>query len=601
VVHGRDEPSVPAPTLLRLPGAYVLWIAAGILLLAALYLQPLAGFAFFGSDTGEYYRLTTLLTSTGHLPVGGSYGGWGIGYPDFPGLFVLTAATSQSTGVDPLTALVAVVPLLSAFSIAPLFLLFRRIFPSDSVALLGAAFACVAMPRAFSMAHPAPLALGDLLGVAALWMFVEGRNDARWYLPLSVTGTALILSHHLSSYFFLVGALGSLVALELFRPNAWSSRFPSREIAFLVAFLLGLDVYWFAFAPDFVADVVTNSHLFGLSAPAIGLALAVGAILLGLLTARLLRWRRRHPYRSMRVSFPSDRSVLRDGLLIATAMFGGVAVLLVVPLPGTTQSATVGQILFFVPILGLVGFAAGTRRLTSDGRIGPFALAWLLAIGGSAIFGIVSQSPVILPSRHAEYLLIPVGLLVGLSVARFIARAHDIRGRRAAAAVVLGGLLLLAANAAIVYPPPQFLGGFQEGTTPRDLVLGMWTSNGLPPGTVVATDHRLSSLLFGFDGTRATWDSTPALFTGSDATNAGVELRGALAPHTLLPVDAIALDGTMRTVGVALSPSDPALPISGAALEWFQHGPFVPLYENQNEAVYWVSGPLPIGVPLPDG
>ena len=82
------------------------------------------------------------------------------------------------------------------------------------------------MPRMFSLAHPAPLALGDLFVVAALWMFVEGRRDVRWYFPLALTGGALIVTHHLSTYFFLVSALGSLILLELAVPGRWSRRLP---------------------------------------------------------------------------------------------------------------------------------------------------------------------------------------------------------------------------------------------------------------------------------------------------------------------------------------------------------------------------------------
>ncbi|MGI0151743.1 MAG: hypothetical protein ACREC5_07395, partial [Thermoplasmata archaeon] len=44
--------------------------------------------------------------------------------------------------------------------------------------------------------------------------------------------------------------------------------------------------------------------------------------------------------------------------------------------------------------------------------------------------------------------------------------------------------------------------------------------------------------------------------------------------------------------GVALDPSQPALPLSTAAQGWLAHGPFVPLYENGRQVVYWIDGPL---------
>jgi hypothetical protein len=594
-VPSPDDPSpaFSADASDEIDGAHLLLVGAAVLLLAALYLSPLLSFTYFGSDTGEYYRLTVDLASTGHLPIGGGYGGWGTGYPDFPGLFVIGASTAQATGVGALPVLLAAVPILSAAAVAPLFLLFRRVFPNDSIALLGAAFAGVAMPRAFSLAHPAPLAIGDLLGVAALWMFVEGRRDLRWYLPLSLTSGALLLTHHLSSYFFVVGALGSLLLVELIRPRAWSDRFPAREIGFSVALLVAMDAFWFGAAPDFVSTVIGPSKLLGLSAAGIGVGLGVGAVVAGLLVGLVIRFRRAHPHRSLRASLPSDRSVLRDAVVITVGIVVGLGALLVVPLPGTTQHATVAEIAFYSPLLALLVIAAGTRRLLSLSTLGPWGLAFVAALGGSAIFGLASQSTVILPARHAEYLVIPLGLLAALAIGRLVARADDAGGRRAAGAVAAASLLLLAANAAIAFPPPQDLGNFQEGLTSRDAQIALWSSSELPPSSVVASDHRLSSMLFGFDGLRATWDSTPVLFTGSNASLAEGELRASQAPDQRLTVTAVAVDGVMRTVGVALDPNAPAAPMSAAAVAWFDGPGFVPIYENQDETVYWVDG-LPL-------
>lgn len=576
----------------EIPGPFLPLLAGAVLLLAALYLSPLLSFAYFGSDSGEYYRLSLLLAQTGHLPIGGSYAGWGTGYPDFPGLFVLVAGVAQGTGLDPATALAWSVPILAAGAFAPLYLLFRRIFPSDAVALLGAGFAAVAMPRAFSIAHPAPLALGDLLGVGALWMFVEGRRDARWYAPLALTAGAVIVTHHLSSFFLLVGALGGLLALEIFRPGAWSARFPTRELAFLGGFMLALVAFWFGAAPDFVTAVIGPSHLLGLSAPEIGVGLAIGAILLVAVAGALIAARRRHRSPSFPVTFPSDRSVVRDAVLLSVLIFGGIAVFTLTPLPGTTQTATVGELAFYAPVLLLGVVASGTRRLSGLSTIGPFTLAWLLALGGTAIYGLASGSTFLPVARDAEYLVIPVGLLAALALARLAARAHDARGFPAGAAVGAVALLLLGANAAVAFPPPADLGQFQEGLTTGDAALGMWAASGLPPGTVVASDHRLSSLLFGFDGARATWDSTPALFNGADRAAAIGELQHSPAPQTERPIQAVAVDGVMRSTGVALDPSALAVPLSPAAAGWLDTGPFVPIYEDGPSDVDWVSGPM---------
>jgi hypothetical protein len=43
--------------------------------------------------------------------------------------------------------------------------------------------------------------------------------------------------------------------------------------------------------------------------------------------------------------------------------------------------------------------------------------------------------------------------------------------------------------------------------------------------------------------------------------------------------------------GVALDPAQEAVPLSGAALVWFEGLPFLPLYEDGQNVVYLVDGP----------
>ncbi|HTW39441.1 MAG TPA: hypothetical protein VMF04_01075 [Thermoplasmata archaeon] len=574
------------------------------LVLVFLALEPYLSYSVFGSDSGEYYHLTATLVTTGHLPYGSAYGGWGTAYPDFPGIYLLAGAGVGAMGLDPFTALTVIVPVIAVLSVFPLFLLFRRLYPNDSIALLGAAIASVAMPRLFSIAHPAPLALGDFLGIACLWMFVETRRDTRWFLPLSLTGGALIVTHHLSTYFFVVGALGGLLLLELWRPNLWSRRFPLREFVFLGGFLTATFLFWFygtssfvskVILPAFPASIAASSSLAFGALEALGLgAIAVAAVLVHLRRARF------RPTR-MWVRLPTDRSMARDFLILGALVFGGIALLLLAPIPGTTQKTSAWAILWFSPVLALALFAAGSRKQLTPARLGPFALTWIGALGLMAAValgaGLVPNSALggysaaIPASRFAEYLFIPLGLMVAVALARIVARAGDRAGRRAFVAASLGVVLLLAANAAIVYPPQSDLGGFEEGLTHGDAGIWMWIGIAEPRSAVVASDHRLSSMIFGFDGNRATWDSTPALFTGSNWTQAVAELRHSNAPNSPFPIDLVAVDSVMYG-GVALNPANASIPLSSPAIDWLAGLPFVLLYQNGQDVVYLVDSSL---------
>jgi hypothetical protein len=583
-----------------------LLLAALALFLVFLALEPYLSYAVFGSDTGEYYRLTADLVATGTLPHGAAYGGWGTAYPDFPGIFLLAGAGAGALHLSVFTALTVIVPVVAVLSALPLFLLFRRLYPNDSVALLGAAIASLAMPRLFSIAHPAPLALGDFLVVGSLWMLVESRRDARWFVPLSLTAGALVVTHHLSSYFFAVSALGAILLLELWRPGLWSRRFPTRELAFVAGFVSLTFGYWFYGTTTFVSKVL----LPGLGeSSAVGFAAFEAAGLLAVLfSALLIRWRRARfvPRRSW-VRLPTDRSVLRDALIIAVAVFGAISVVLFVPLPGTSQRTTLAAILWFSPVLALGLLTAGSRRAPTAARLGPFALTWTGALGlsagallligeiGTAAPGggpLVTFSSTLAPSRHVEYLFLPIGLLVAIGTARLLARAHDRGGRRAFVAGCLAVGLLLAANAAIVYPPQSDFGGFEEGLTPGDAALWMWVGLAAPPTWTVATDHRLSSMVFGFDGNPATWVTTTALFTGAagDCAQAAAELWSVGTPNPAdpKPVDLVAVDSVMHD-GVALDPSANATALTPAAAAWLSGPPFVLLYENGPDVVYLVD------------
>jgi len=592
--------------------ATVVLLAGLSLLLVFLALEPFLSYALFGSDTGEYYSLTSSLLATGHLPTGAAYGGWGTAYPDFPGTFLLAGAGSGALGIGAFSALSIILPVVAVLSVLPLFLLFRRLYPNDTVALLGAAIASIAMPRLFSIAHPAPLALGDFLCVAALWMFVESRSDRRWYVPLALTSGTLILTHHLSSYFFVISALGGLVLLELWRPGLWSRRFPTRELTFVAVFATATFVYWFYGTTAFVTKVI----LYSLPYPAyVGFAAFEAAAVVGVVMAGLLiRWRRsRFQPRHAWVRLPTDRSLYRDVVVIAVIVFGLVSALLVVPIPGTGQTTIPGAVLWFSPLLALGIFGAGSRRTPSIARLGSFPLAWLGALGVSAgsmlgLAAFAATSPryaaaanlaaTISPSRHVEYLFLPLGLLLAIGIARAVARVGDAGGRRAMLAAMLGVVVLLGANAAIVYPPANDFGGFQEGLTHGDAALWMWVGIAVASTWTVASDHRLSSMIFGFDGNRATWVTTPALFnaarnSSADATSAADELRSVGTPNPAHPhpIDLVAIDSVMYS-GVALDPGNLALPLSSAAIGWFGGLPFIPLYEDGQNVVYLVDGPL---------
>src|SRR5207247_9549679 len=96
------------------------------------------------------------------------------------------------------------IPILPDFACFPMFLQAVRITKEARFGLFAAAFLSGAIPHAYTTAHAAPATLGDLFVFAGLVLFLRLRADSKALAPLLLVSGALIVTHHLSAYFFLV-------------------------------------------------------------------------------------------------------------------------------------------------------------------------------------------------------------------------------------------------------------------------------------------------------------------------------------------------------------------------------------------------------------
>src|SRR6266540_3595498 len=191
-------------------------LSAVVLGAIAVRLAPLWSFLYWGSDTAEYFSILRNLVRTGHVST--TYYGWGVTYPYFPGVFFPQAGLVELGGLDVPTVLNLLVPVIGAFAVVPMFLLAVRIAKEDRVGLFAAAFLAGAMPHVYTTAHSAPATLGDLLALTGLLLFPRLRTDGRVFAPLLLVSGALILTHHLSLYFFMLMVLGAIVLQGFARP-----------------------------------------------------------------------------------------------------------------------------------------------------------------------------------------------------------------------------------------------------------------------------------------------------------------------------------------------------------------------------------------------
>jgi len=542
----------------------------GILLLAVIVrVWPLLDNMYWGSDVGEYYALTRALAEDGSLPRG--YMGWGVAYPYFPGLFVVNGAFVLA-GMAPSAAVSGIVPVLAALGVLPMFLMAARVTGDDRAGLLAAAFLAVLMFHVFPTSHAIPAALGDFLLLGALLLFLLLPRAPNAFPLLVLAGLAVVATHHFATYALLLFCAATLVLRALLH-RGLTVRDIRRELAF-VGILAGTTLaYWAWYATPIWTAIIPTSSLSGTAV----IALAASAVLAPLLVIQL---RRRTSWRFVPRIRDARAAGIATGLAFATSL-AFVVVTATASVPGTSLRVDFAGVPLYLPMLAFIALSAAGRRTMDLTREGVAVTAWFVALCGSLVLGLMAAPIVHRPARQLEYFSIPFAIMVGAGF-RWVTLGAEGRTRFAATAIAV---LLIAASALASYPPPAGL-GHREGIDARTVQAALWLR--AQGGGLVAADHRVSTVVFGFGGEDATWDREARFWHTTNLTDALAAMDGVPLPRGTADVEWIVIDADTRE-GVMLSPFEPALPLAPAEEVKFTGPPFHKLFDSGFAQVYWLN------------
>ncbi len=551
----------------------------GILLFSIiLHLLPVTfkGFFIWGSDSGEYYNIINSILQKGRVPV--DYQGWGFAYPFFYGMEALAAAISLLTGIDGLTVMVIFIPALTAFLVLPIFFIAKKVFQDVRVALIASLFVAVSPPGVFATSHPMPGALGDLLGLLVLYFYLQLRpgHKGAW-LALLLSISALMVTHHMSAYFvFITLGFYTLLRETLKRTQPYELRQDSLVLYF---FLVFMTLYWLVFVKPFRERIVNDA--FGVS----GWYIMAGAVLALTVILYLLRYRRNFQW-YYRPHYPDMTRILRMLLVV-----GGVTALIMVGIaftgvPGTSIQVENSFLLLVIPLLIMVILAAPAPGFVRFYSRGLFIYAWLGSITLSMLAMTALNSTVLLPYRHTQYLLEPLLILSALGFVelyRYLPSGERFSTKAAAGVCVV--LLSLGVGYS-AYPPREVIGNFQEGTVYPEMEGVYWVReyaddfSGVRDGKI-ASDHRMSSLIFGIGGVGATWDSAYDTLHARDYANCSEEI-------SRLNITGVFMDREIAK-GAAMLQWENAVPVSQTAQEKFESPPFIRVLDTGFLQVYYVG------------
>ncbi|MFQ6127587.1 MAG: hypothetical protein ACE5QW_01595 [Thermoplasmata archaeon] len=506
-----------------------------------------------------------------------TYLGWGFAYPFFPGMEIVVAGSSLM-GMEISMAILLIIPILASLIVFPAFLLTTEITNDDRAGLIAAAFIAVVMPHVYPTSHPMPASLGDLLFATCLLLFLKWQRNPKFGFLLFPTTLALIVTHHLSTYFLLISLIFGILLVQLLRNRTLSRRL-ARELAYLAFAVAAALFYWFLASPGFTEGIVSKEE--SLFSPMLAAFLALASVL-----AFLMVYARRRFFPDLVFRYPSYNRILATYVVVLALSLFILSVNALVVVPGTSIDLSVAGAALFLPFILFISFAGSGSRPMAFHKGGLYPLAWTLVISFSTLAGIYGSSKVLIPYRHIEYLMFPLAILVGVGFIHAFGLVHFEKNRRRTGVAVAVALGLVVTNALVAYPPRDVLAGYEEGIKPQVISLARWS--GEYTTDLVAADHRVSSMLFGFGNVNATWDTVTLIFHSPDFEGARDELGNVSSPSGRQRVVFVALDQD-TVAGVFLYPWDPAKPMSEEAVTKFEELPFQKMYDDGYSKLFFLN------------
>lgn len=564
----------------------------------AIFLRALPSLlnAAWGCDFGIYYGLTNSFVSSGELYAKSTV--WGGAYQYFPVLFAITGTAHWITGIDVITLMPKLVPIFGGLSIFIFYFLVNELLKDRKKALLASLFLAVLPFHVYQTSQAAPLTIGHFFYMLCFLLFVKSRVSKKYVFPLVISSFLLILTHHLTMYFYLITIVSVVIFANVWR-SSWTDSF-RRDMIYIFSISGCTFIYWSVVATPVYSTFMNYKIIIGnliFSSDAIILLFYVS--LLGLVSA--IPFIRKHSPISINKSELSASSPVLF-FVILFLIIGILAVVSSFSLPWAKLYFTPKSLLYSLPLLIIISLGfVGLRHLKQIPNWG-ILWGWLFPLILSFGYGMITLNRALLPHRHLEYIMAPLSIfaIFGLySLVKYdfssiaFLKKHILKRRNIVYPFAV--VLLVATNAASVYPSYlawEALEESYETITDDNLAVIEWIDENLDHNaSVIASDHRLALLAdaMGFNTTR---DQAIYLWNSSEVVLYIDELFG--FPYNYSRVTHVVVDSIMRNHVVHIGFDGKKSFMTNDSYNKFLEQPFELLYRNASfnnalEEIYWTE------------
>jgi hypothetical protein len=437
--------------------------------------------------------------------------------------------------------------------------------------------------------------MGHFFMLLSLYLYLKYIHNHRYILPLILSTILLIMSHHLTTYFYLISLLGITLIQSINTPL----RDLKRQVTYVTACSLMAFIYWFTVAIP-VFNVYLGRNILG--SPWVLVAvyyLAFFSLFLTFTHPQFQAWHQRQVFKKNPSRIPNRK---RAGILFTGTVIGLLATILVfffIPFPVTILRMNTTTLLYSIPIIIFTGITALGFEYLKEIKNRKIIQGWFFAIFISFIFAFITGDATLFPDRHIEYLMVPMSIIASYGLFRFLegklripslpSLSHHKVPHRQWLIVCVAGFVIFT-NGMAVYPAKDSIGGINETISKPSLSAIQWMNEHLDKNhSMVATDLRLSKMAWA-EGFNTTFETTNRTWSCVNWRDCLKDLQG---NETRGRITTIIIDDVMKTNVVNLAILRNVY-MTNASYQKFSLEPFELLYRNETTAtngdiLHWVE------------
>ncbi|MGC9192802.1 MAG: ArnT family glycosyltransferase [Thermoplasmata archaeon] len=362
-------------------------------------------YPIWSEDYGVYYAVTTAFISSNNI-FGAIPSPWGTsGYGNFPMFYWIIDLIHFTTGINVHFLLLHIPPILGGLTVPILYFIAKKVTGSNAIALLSALFLAINPIDIFETSMVGLLVVGHVFLLLSILFFIYVRENKKYFILLILSSGSLILSHHISTFMYIISVLGIIFWTRLQSKTYLNFKY---EISYLVLFTAATFLYWIIRSPTMEGFISGAVH--GYLPWYLVIALFYLALYLIFLFADYIK--------ILNIQITKYILKIKDyHYFLATTIILLIIAILGVIIGVNGPKISIISIIYSVPFILTLGFiGVGARHLYEYDKAYMFVTGWFLFLILGLLGSLFTFNTVLYPYRYLEYIFEPLSILAAIGL-----------------------------------------------------------------------------------------------------------------------------------------------------------------------------------------